>query len=50
MMMILLYQKKVAPKLTILFKAAKNWQLACYSPEFRKQLGLPPETRYECKN
>jgi BTB/POZ domain-containing protein KCTD9 len=24
-------------------KAAKNWEKASYSPEFRKQLGLPPE-------
>jgi len=24
-------------------KAAKNWQYAHYDPEFRKQLGLPPE-------
>jgi len=25
-------------------KAAKNWQLAKYDSDFRKQLGLPPET------
>ncbi|MHC5673260.1 nSTAND1 domain-containing NTPase [Nostoc sp.] len=31
-------------------KAAQNWQQACYSPDFRKQLGLPPDTRKQCKN
>ncbi|MBE9002618.1 pentapeptide repeat-containing protein [Nostoc sp. LEGE 12447] len=31
-------------------KAAQNWQQACYDPEFRKTLGLPPETPIECKN
>ena len=31
-------------------KAAQNWQKACYSPDFRKQLGLPPDTRKECTN
>jgi len=26
-----------------MFRAAKNWEQAKYDPEFRKQLGLPPE-------
>lgn len=29
-------------------KAAKNWQSACYDPDFRKQLGLPPENPKNC--
>lgn len=29
-------------------KKAKNWQKACYDPEFRKKLGLPPENPKNC--
>ncbi|MBD2694908.1 pentapeptide repeat-containing protein [Anabaena catenula] len=31
-------------------KAVKNWQQACYSPEFLKKLGLSPDNRLECKS
>ena len=31
-------------------KSTQNWQQACYSPEFRKQLGLPPENPKDCGN
>jgi uncharacterized protein YjbI with pentapeptide repeats len=29
-------------------KAAKNWEQACYDPELRKQLNLPPENPKYC--
>jgi uncharacterized protein YjbI with pentapeptide repeats len=29
-------------------KAAKNWEQACYYPEIRKQLNLPPENPKNC--
>jgi uncharacterized protein YjbI with pentapeptide repeats len=29
-------------------KAAKNWEQACYDPELRKQLKLPPENPKNC--
>lgn len=31
-------------------KSAKNWELAIYEPNFRKQLGLPPETPVSAGN
>jgi hypothetical protein len=29
-------------------KAAKNWEKACYDPESRKELKLPPENPKIC--
>ncbi|MBW4599842.1 MAG: pentapeptide repeat-containing protein [Calothrix sp. FI2-JRJ7] len=29
-------------------KQASNWQSACYTPEFREELGLPPENPNNC--
>ncbi|TVP62421.1 MAG: pentapeptide repeat-containing protein [Nodularia sp. (in: Bacteria)] len=29
-------------------QGAKNWQYACYNPDVRKKLGLPPENPSEC--
>ncbi|MFM6219918.1 MAG: hypothetical protein ACKPDM_06040 [Dolichospermum sp.] len=31
-------------------KSAKNWEKACYDPELRIKLGLPPENPDYCQD